>query len=68
MTTRIEVDLLGERAVPSEVYWGIHTLRAVENFHISSHTISDIPDFVRGIVNGEKGGSPSEWRIRQYSI
>lgn len=69
MTTRIEVDLLGERAVPSEVYWGIHTLRAVENFHISSHTISDIPDFVRGMVmvkkaaalaNGELGSIPSE--------
>ncbi|VEI46570.1 aspartate ammonia-lyase [Actinobacillus equuli] len=32
---RVEVDLLGEREVPADAYWGIHTLRAVENFNIS---------------------------------
>lgn len=32
MTTRIEHDLLGDREVPADVYWGVHTLRAVENF------------------------------------
>nr|WP_314741044.1 aspartate ammonia-lyase [uncultured Haemophilus sp.] len=47
---RIEVDLLGEREVPNEAYWGIHTLRAIENFNISNNTISDMPEFVRGIV------------------
>ncbi|MBS5013970.1 MAG: aspartate ammonia-lyase, partial [Haemophilus parainfluenzae] len=25
---RKEVDLLGERDVPADAYWGIHTLRA----------------------------------------
>lgn len=29
---RIEHDLLGQRLVPQNVYWGIHTLRALENF------------------------------------
>lgn len=29
---RIEHDLLGEREVPNSAYWGIHTLRAIENF------------------------------------
>ncbi|HEY3376589.1 MAG TPA: aspartate ammonia-lyase [Armatimonadota bacterium] len=32
MTMRTEHDLLGTREVPAEVYYGIHTLRAVENF------------------------------------
>jgi len=32
--TRLEHDLLGERNVPSEHYYGIQTLRAVENFCI----------------------------------
>ncbi|WP_373818153.1 aspartate ammonia-lyase [Glaesserella sp.] len=67
--TRIEVDLLGEREVPNEVYWGIHTLRAVENFNISKNTISDVPEFVRGMVmvkkatalaNGELGAIPKK--------
>ena len=30
MTVRIEHDLLGDREIPAEAYWGIHTLRAVE--------------------------------------
>ena len=28
---RTEHDLLGDREVPSAVYYGIHTLRALEN-------------------------------------
>ena len=35
MPDRIESDALGERAVPADAYWGIHTLRAVENFPLS---------------------------------
>jgi aspartate ammonia-lyase len=32
---RVEHDLLGEMAVPAEVYWGIHTQRALKNFAVS---------------------------------
>ncbi len=69
MSVRIEEDLLGKREVPSDVYWGIHTLRAVENFNISNVTISDVPEFVRGMVmvkkatalaNGELGVIPKK--------
>jgi aspartate ammonia-lyase len=35
MTTRTEKDSLGSREVPAEVYWGIQTLRATENFPVS---------------------------------
>src|SRR5512138_597664 len=35
MATRIEHDALGERAVPADVYYGIQTLRAAENFPVS---------------------------------
>jgi aspartate ammonia-lyase len=37
---RIEKDLLGERQIPNNVYWGIHTLRAIENFNISGRTVN----------------------------
>lgn len=66
---RIEHDLLGEREVPNSAYWGIHTLRAIENFNISNVTISDVPEFVRGMVmvkkatalaNGELGAIPKK--------
>lgn len=35
MQTRLEKDSLGERRIPAEVYYGIQTDRAVENFPIS---------------------------------
>jgi aspartate ammonia-lyase len=35
MTTRTERDSLGERAVPSDAYYGVQTTRALENFPIS---------------------------------
>ena len=69
MTVRTEHDLLGDREIPAEVYWGIHTLRAIENFKISTQKISDVPQFVRSMVmvkkataqaNGELGAVKPE--------
>ena len=56
-STRIEHDLLGERHVPASAYYGIHTLRAMENFTISNMTISDVPEFVRGMVMTKKAAT-----------
>ena len=35
MSFRTEKDVLGELEVPSDVYWGINTQRAIQNFQIS---------------------------------
>jgi len=43
---RIEHDLLGDRAVPADAYYGIHTLRALENFPITGTPISIYPDLL----------------------
>ncbi|AQH03020.1 aspartate ammonia-lyase [Burkholderia sp. KK1] len=43
---RVEHDLLGEKAVPREAYYGVHTLRAKENFEISGTTVSAFPNLV----------------------
>src|SRR5882672_96763 len=48
--TRIEHDLLGDRAVPADAYYGIHTLRALENFPISGTAISIYPDLVTALA------------------
>ena len=48
--TRIEHDLLGDRAVPASAYFGVHTLRAVENFPITGNPISIYPDLVRALA------------------
>jgi aspartate ammonia-lyase len=51
MSTRREHDLLGDRDVPVEAYYGVHTLRAVENFPISGTKISIYPDLVAALAS-----------------
>ncbi len=48
--TRTEHDLLGDREVPSDAYWGVHTLRAVENFPITGTQISAYPELIRALA------------------
>src|SRR5438874_2120263 len=47
---RVEHDLLGDRQVPADAYYGVHTLRAVENFPITGTPISIYPDLVRALA------------------
>lgn len=48
--TRMEHDLLGEREVPYENYYGIQTLRGVENFPITGIPISHFPALVNSLA------------------
>jgi aspartate ammonia-lyase len=51
MNTRVEHDLLGEKEVPAGAYYGIQTLRGIENFaNISGITISDFPVYVKALA------------------
>ncbi len=47
---RIESDLLGDRQVPVEAYYGVHTLRAMENFRITGTTIASHPDLIKALA------------------
>lgn len=49
-TNRLEHDLLGDRELPAHVYYGVHTLRAMENFAISGTPISTDPDLVNALA------------------
>lgn len=62
-STRVEEDLLGERHVPNEAYYGIHTLRAIENFCISKSTVSDIPQLIRGMVMTKKAAAIANQKL-----
>lgn len=64
---RIERDSMGERQIPETVYYGIQTLRAVENFPISG--IRPLPTYVdacvlikkaTAIANGQLGCIPQD--------
>src|SRR3954469_3281494 len=43
---RMEKDLLGEKEIPANAYYGVQTLRALENFQISGVNINHYPGFV----------------------
>lgn len=64
---RIEKDSMGERKIPTDVYYGIQTLRATENFPISG--IKPLPTYVdacllikkaTAIANGELNCIPQD--------
>ena len=57
MTYRVESDLLGSREVPEDAYYGIHTLRAIENFPMSGRLVRDVPEFVRAMVQVKKASA-----------
>jgi hypothetical protein len=44
--TRTEKDLLGEKQIPGNAYYGVQTARALENFPISGIAINHYPGFV----------------------
>ena len=44
--TRTEHDLLGEKQIPANAYYGVQTARALENFQISGISIDHYPGFV----------------------
>ena len=46
-TTRTESDLLGKKEIPADAYYGVQTLRALENFQISGVKTNFYPDYVR---------------------
>jgi aspartate ammonia-lyase len=48
--SRTETDFMGPREIPAAAYWGIQTLRAVENFPITGATISAYPQLVRALA------------------
>mgnify|MGYP001101507418 FL=1 len=48
--TRSEYDLLGEKDIPADVYWGVHTARAVENFQVTGTPIGRYTHLIRGLA------------------
>ncbi|MGW2650296.1 aspartate ammonia-lyase [Streptomyces sp. NPDC001393] len=50
MAVRIEHDLVGDKEVPADAYYGVHTVRAVENFAITGSTIAQFPDLITALA------------------
>jgi len=64
---RIEHDLLGEKSIPDDVYYGVQTARAMENFHISGVPISQYPDLIRGLAMVKLAAAQANYDCKQFS-
>jgi aspartate ammonia-lyase len=64
MTTfRLEHDLLGDRQVPADAYYGVHTLRATENFQISGTPISAFPELVIALASVKQAAAQANTQL-----
>jgi len=61
--TRIEHDFLGDRSIPAEAYWGVHTARAVDNFPISGQTVATMPELVRALAFVKKAAAKANAQL-----
>lgn len=64
---RIERDLLGEKDIPDDVYYGVQTARALENFHISGVPISQYPDLIRALAMVKLAAARANFDCKQFS-
>jgi aspartate ammonia-lyase len=61
--TRLEHDLLGEREVPAERYYGIQTLRALENFNMTGIPIAHYPRLIKSLAYIKKSAAMTNMEL-----
>ena len=50
INTRVEKDLLGYKEIPAHCYYGVQTLRALENFNLSPNKLNQFPVFINALA------------------
>ena len=60
---RLERDLLGERQVPADAYYGIQTLRAVENYDITGIPLAHYPHFIKALAMVKKAAARANLKL-----
>ena len=58
-----ETDCLGKLDIREDVYYGIQTERARNNFAVSGTTIDDLPEFIRAIAEVKKAAAQANCKI-----
>jgi aspartate ammonia-lyase len=60
---RSEHDLLGDRQVPADMYYGIQTLRAIENYDITGITLSHYPTLIKALAMVKKAAAKANQKL-----
>src|SRR3954470_15019538 len=65
--TRLEHDLLGDKPVPADAYYGVQTARGLDNFHISGVELRLYPDFIRALAMVKMAAARANHECGQFS-
>jgi aspartate ammonia-lyase len=60
---RIEHDSLGERSIPNSVYYGVQTIRALENFPFNTHKLQHFPNFIIAYAQVKKAATLANYEL-----
>ena len=61
--SRLEHDFLGEMAIADDVYYGIQTRRAMENFTISGITLAEFPAMITALALVKKAAAAANMEL-----
>lgn len=64
---RLEEDLLGTLEVPAEAYYGIQTLRALNNFHLSGVPMSQFPQLITALAMVKQAAADANYELGHLS-
>ena len=67
-TFRLENDQLGSRKVPEEALYGVQTVRAIENFHISGQLLSSYHNFIKGMAITKKAAAMANIEVGMITV
>ena len=65
-TTRTEHDLLGDKEIPSDAYYGVETARALENFHISGVQLRLYPNVIKAFAMVKMAAARANFDCGQF--
>src|SRR6187549_450659 len=66
--TRIEHDLLGEKAVPKDAYYGVQTARGLENFRISGVPLHLYPNLIKAFAMVKLAAARANFECGRFKI
>jgi len=60
---RVEHDLIGEKQIPINAYYGVQTARAQENFHITGVTLAGFSTFISALAKVKKAAALANFEL-----
>ena len=63
MAFRVEEDSLGSLKVPADAYYGVQTVRAMQNFQITGIPISRFSFFIKALAFVKRAAAKANWEL-----